>query len=183
MAMFEKAEAEYQELTEKKRIIVADKAKIEAVIAELDEKKVAALRVVWQKVDTDFGAIFSALLPGARAALVPLDGAELQDGLEIRVAFNDVWKTLAELSGGQRSLLALSLILALLLFKPAPMYILDEIDAALDLSHTQTVGFLIKKYFQHSQFIVVSLKDGMFQVRERDVSLVSLCARICRTPT
>ena len=38
--MFEKAEAEYQELTEKKRIIINDKAKIEAVIAELDEKKV-----------------------------------------------------------------------------------------------------------------------------------------------
>jgi len=36
--------------------------------------------------------------------------------------------------------LALSLILSLLLFKPAPMYILDEVDAALDLSHTQNTG-------------------------------------------
>jgi structural maintenance of chromosome 2 len=44
------------------------------------------------------------------------------------VAFGSVWKeSLSELSGGQRSLLALSLILALLLFKPAPMYILDEV--------------------------------------------------------
>ena len=51
-----------------------------------------------------------------------------------------VQESLSELSGGQRSLLALSLILALLLFKPAPMYILDEIDAALDLSHTQNIG-------------------------------------------
>lgn len=43
------------------------------------------------------------------------------------MAFGSVWKeTLTELSGGQRSLLALSLILSLLLFKPAPMYILDE---------------------------------------------------------
>ncbi len=59
----------------------------------------------------------------------------------MRVAFGGVWKdSLSELSGGQRSLLALSLILALLLFKPAPMYILDEIDAALDLSHTQNIG-------------------------------------------
>ena len=39
-----------------------------------------------------------------------------------------------------RSLIALSLIMALLQFKPAPMYILDEIDAALDLSHTQHIG-------------------------------------------
>ena len=58
--------------------------------------------------------------------------------------------------------MALSLILSLLLFKPAPLYILDEVDAALDLSHTQNVGQMIKTHFKHSQFIVVSLKDGMF---------------------
>lgn len=85
------------------------------------------------------------------------------DGLHVRVAFGGVWKeSLTELSGGQRSLLALSLILALLLFKPAPMYILDEVDAALDLSHTQNIGQMIRTHFAHSQFIVVSLKEGMF---------------------
>ena len=67
-----------------------------------------------------------------------------------------------QLSGGQRSLLALSLILGLLLFKPAPMYILDEIDAALDLSHTQNIGVMLKTHFKNSQFIIVSLKEGMF---------------------
>jgi structural maintenance of chromosome 2 len=62
----------------------------------------------------------------------------ITEGLEIKVAFNDVWKNLGELSGGQRSLLALSLILSLLLFKPAPMYILDEIGRhnACYYSHT-----------------------------------------------
>lgn len=46
----------------------------------------------------------------------------------MQVGFGDVWKqSLSELSGGQRSLLALSLILAMLLFKPAPIYILDEV--------------------------------------------------------
>jgi structural maintenance of chromosome 2 len=57
---------------------------------------------------------------------------------------------------------ALSLILALLLFKPAPLYILDEVDAALDLSHTQNIGQMLRTHFNKSQFIVVSLKDGMF---------------------
>lgn len=61
-----------------------------------------------------------------------------------------------------RSLLALSLVLALLLFKPAPIYILDEVDAALDLNHTQNIGRMIKAHFPQSQFIVVSLKEGMF---------------------
>lgn len=61
-----------------------------------------------------------------------------------------------------RSLVALSLILSMLLFKPAPLYILDEVDAALDLSHTQNIGQMLRAHFRHSQFIVVSLKDGMF---------------------
>lgn len=42
------------------------------------------------------------------------------------------------------------------------MYILDEIDAALDLSHTQNIGHLFRTRFKGSQFIVVSLKEGMF---------------------
>lgn len=64
-----------------------------------------------------------------------------------QVAFGDVWKeSLTELSGGQRSLVALSLILSLLLFKPAPLYILDEVDAALDLSHTQVRSSLSRRH-------------------------------------
>lgn len=52
---------------------------------------------------------------------------------------------------GQRSLVALSLVLAMLKFKPAPIYILDEVDAALDLSHTQNIGAMIKTHFKESQ--------------------------------
>ncbi|XP_022871773.1 structural maintenance of chromosomes protein 2-1-like [Olea europaea var. sylvestris] len=163
MAMFEKAEDEYNDLISKKNIIENDKSKIKLVIEELDEKKKETLKVTWVKVNKDFGSIFSTLLPGTMAKLEPPEGCSFLDGLEVRVAFGDVWKqSLSELSGGQRSLLALSLILALLLFKPAPLYILDEVDAALDLSHTQNIGRMIRTHFPHSQFIVVSLKEGMF---------------------
>jgi len=163
MSMFDKAEQEYQALTSKKRIVENDKTKIEDVISELDEKKREALRATWAKVTKDFGSIFSTLLPGTTAKLEAPEGMEVYEGLEVKVAFGGVWKqSLTELSGGQRSLLALSLILALLLFKPAPLYILDEVDAALDLSHTQNIGRMIKQHFPHSQFVVVSLKEGMF---------------------
>jgi structural maintenance of chromosome 2 len=42
------------------------------------------------------------------------------------------------------------------------MYILDEIDSALDLSHTSNIGRMLAAHFPQSQFIVVSLKEGMF---------------------
>jgi len=161
--MYEKAEQEYNELMEKKRIITNDKAKIEAVIKELDEKKKEALKTTYEKVNRDFGSIFSTLLPGTKARLDAPEGKTILDGLEVKVAFGDNWKeSLTELSGGQRSLLALSLILSLLLFKPAPMYILDEIDSALDLSHTQNIGKMLRTHFTYSQFIIISLKEGMF---------------------
>ncbi|CAN8004450.1 unnamed protein product [Ixodes hexagonus] len=157
-----KAEEKYQDLNQKKRTVLADKAKIMTVIEELDRKKSLALEAAWEKVNKDFGSIFSTLLPGTNAKLAPLDGNVL-DGLEVKVAFGGVWKeSLQELSGGQRSLVALSLILSLLLFNPAPIYILDEVDAALDLSHTQNIGQMLRTHFKQSQFIVVSLKEGMF---------------------
>jgi len=53
--------------------------------------------------------------------------------------------------------------MAPLRFKPAPMYILDEIDAALDLSHMQHIGALCRTRFRRVQFIVVSLKEGLFR--------------------
>jgi structural maintenance of chromosome 2 len=166
MGMLEKAEGEYDTLMRKRETIENDKTKIERVIEELDVKKNQALHTTWTKVNRDFGSIFSTLLPGTSAKLAPANDAEVLDcgeGLEVKVAFGNVWKeSLTELSGGQRSLLALSLILSLLLFKPAPMYILDEVDAALDLSHTQNIGTMLKTHFSQSQFIVVSLKEGMF---------------------
>jgi len=163
MVMFERAEQEYKDLLQKRDIILNDKRKIEEVIKDLDAKKTETLRRTWAKVNKDFGSIFSTLLINTDAKLEAPAGMDETEGLEIKVAFNGVWKqSLTELSGGQRSLLALSLVLALLLFKPAPMYILDEIDSALDLSHTQNIGQMIRTHFPHSQFIIVSLKEGMF---------------------
>ncbi|GFZ15190.1 structural maintenance of chromosomes (SMC) family protein [Actinidia rufa] len=105
IAMFEKAEDEYNDLISKKNIIENDKSKIKMVIEELDEKKKETLKVTWVKVNSDFGSIFSTLLPGTMAKLEPLEGSSFLDGLEVRVAFGGVWKqSLSELSGGQRSL-------------------------------------------------------------------------------
>ena len=156
----EKKEAALQQML---GTVLKDKNKIEQTIDELDRYKKDALQATFEHVDRDFGEIFSELLPGNYACLQPPDGADITQGLEVKVRLGAVWKqSLTELSGGQRSLIALSLIMSLLQFKPAPMYILDEIDAALDLSHTQHIGHLFRTRFRGSQFIVVSLKEGLF---------------------
>ncbi|KAH3756011.1 structural maintenance of chromosomes protein 2 [Pelomyxa schiedti] len=161
MTMYESTEEKYHDLVKKREKLEKDKKSIETTIANLDLKKKQTLQATFKKVDKDFTSIFSSLLPGSTAKLEKV-GDTIFEGLEVKVAFRNVWKSLTELSGGQRSLLALSLILALLLYKPAPMYILDEVDAALDPSHTQNIGSMLKTHFGHSQFIVVSLKKGMY---------------------
>jgi structural maintenance of chromosome 2 len=163
MGMLAKKEEEYEELNKKRLIVLKDKSTLESTIEDLEKVKTEVLLKAFESINKDLGNIFKTLLPGAFAKLELVNKNSLLDGVEFKVAFGDVWKeSLTELSGGQRSLVALSLILSLLLYKPAPLYILDEVDAALDTSHTQNIGLMIKKYFKHSQFIIVSLKDNMF---------------------
>ncbi|AQZ14729.1 SMC2 (YFR031C) [Zygosaccharomyces parabailii] len=168
MTMIENVEKKEGALKTMIRTIERDKEKIQDTIFKLNEYKKETLINTWKKVTADFGGIVSDLLPNAFAKLVPCEGKEVTGGLEVKVKLGNIWKeSLVELSGGQRSLIALSLIMALLQFRPAPMYILDEVDAALDLSHTQNIGHLIKTRFKGSQFIVVSLKEGMFSNANR----------------
>lgn len=156
-------EARVFDIKGKRDRLLDDFEMLRKTIAVLDKKKVDELMRAHESVNRDFGVIFNCLLPDATAKLVPPEGKSVVDGLEVRVAFNGVEKdSLHELSGGQRSLVALSLILAMLKFKPAPLYILDEVDAALDLSHTANIGMMIKTHFRDHQFIIVSLKQGMF---------------------
>lgn len=166
--MIESVEKKEAALKSKVNTIEKDKRKIEDTIKTLDEYKREALQRTWVKVSEDLGKIFGDLLPGGMAKLQSLNPNNIFAGLAFKVSLGGIWKEgLAELSGGQRSLVALSLILALLQFKPAPMYILDEVDAALDLQHTQNIGHIIKTRFKGSQFIIVSLKEGMFSNANR----------------
>ncbi|EEB08668.1 condensin complex subunit Cut14 [Schizosaccharomyces japonicus yFS275] len=163
MNMIDGVEKKEERLRTMIRTIHRDKLKIQETVKSLDQFKRSALEKTWTEVNSSFGDIFDELLPGNTAKLLPPEGKDITQGLEIHVRIGSIWKSsLAELSGGQRSLVALALIMSLLRYKPAPMYILDEVDAALDLSHTQNIGSLIKSKFRGSQFIVVSLKEGMF---------------------
>lgn len=66
-------------------------------------------------------------------------------------------------------------------FKPAPLYILDEVDAALDLNHTQNIGRMIKQHFPQSQFVVV--RCGLAcALACPDTVVAGSCSQICAVP-
>lgn len=162
--LYEERRREYEELAKQRTALGEDKEAIQRCIQEIEAKKWGALDRMVNVVSSIFGKLFATCLPGAAAQLrEERDDAGHLTGLGVRVSFNGKPKeSLSELSGGQRSLLALCLVLAILRVRPAPLYILDEVDAALDPSHTQNIGRMLQLYFPHSQFLLVSLKDGMF---------------------
>lgn len=104
MNMIDSVEKKEVSLKNMMKTVVRDKRKIEETIASLDEYKKEALQKTWSKVNSDFGQIFSELLPGSNfAKLDPPEGKAISDGLEVKVCLGKVWKqSLTELSGGQR---------------------------------------------------------------------------------
>lgn len=165
---YNKIKEKFQHVNQMKDQVLDNRNVLVTNITGLDEKKKTAVENCFNEVNKNLGLIFSSLLPGAFAEMKMVELIDKRTkttylGIEIRISFNGKWKeSLTELSGGQRSLLALSFLLAMLRYRPAPFYILDEVDAALDLSHTENLGTLIAKHFPQSQFLVISLKEELF---------------------
>lgn len=81
------------------------------------------------------------------------------------------WKNICNLSGGEKTLSSLALVFALHHFKPTPLYFLDEIDAALDFKNVSIVGNYIKERTKDAQFIIISLRNNMFELADRLVGI------------
>lgn len=77
------------------------------------------------------------------------------------------WKNISNLSGGEKTLSSLALVFALHAYKPTPVYVMDEIDAALDFRNVSIVANLIKERTKGGQFIIISLRNNMFELSSR----------------
>lgn len=81
------------------------------------------------------------------------------------------WKNISNLSGGEKTLSSLALVFALHHYKPTPLYVMDEIDAALDFRNVSIVAAYIKERTKNAQFIVISLRNNMFELAARLVGV------------
>lgn len=81
------------------------------------------------------------------------------------------WKVISNLSGGEKTLSSLALVFALHTYRPTPIYIMDEIDAALDFRNVSIVAHYIKERTRDAQFIVISLRNNMFELADRLVGI------------
>lgn len=81
------------------------------------------------------------------------------------------WKNISNLSGGEKTLSSLALVFALHHYKPTPLYVMDEIDAALDFRNVSIVANYIKDRTKNAQFIIISLRNNMFELADRLVGI------------
>lgn len=81
------------------------------------------------------------------------------------------WKNISNLSGGEKTLSSLALVFALHHYKPTPLYVMDEIDAALDFKNVSIVANYIKQRTKNGQFIVISLRNNMFELANQLVGI------------
>ncbi|KAI8084271.1 uncharacterized protein B0P05DRAFT_534893 [Gilbertella persicaria] len=82
-----------------------------------------------------------------------------------------VWKNISNLSGGEKTLSSLALVFALHHFKPTPLYVMDEIDAALDFRNVSIVANYIAERTKNAQFVIISLRNNMFELADRLVGI------------
>ncbi|PVD19075.1 hypothetical protein C0Q70_21634 [Pomacea canaliculata] len=84
---------------------------------------------------------------------------------------NKSWKNISNLSGGEKTLSSLALVFALHHYKPTPLYVMDEIDAALDFKNVSIVAHYIKERTKNAQFIIISLRNNMFELADRLIGI------------
>ncbi len=129
---------------------------IEALTAEMTTKFVES----FEQIQTNFTSVFKELFGGGKGELV-LNYKDTQDPLEagIDIRCQPPGKNVghnALLSGGEHVLIAISILFAIMMIKPMPFCILDEVEAALDDANANLFAEFLKKFSQKTQFIVVT---------------------------
>lgn len=139
-----------------------EKNAILKLMEEIEHRKKAVFMEVFENVAANFRRIFSQLSNGGSAELLLDEPNPLEGGLQIQAKPEGRNPQYIELmSGGEKTLTALSFIFAIQRYQPAPFYVLDEIDMFLDDENVKKASDLVKDSSKEAQFIVVSLRDSL----------------------
>lgn len=153
----------YDEVREKTDVIVKEKEEILKVINEVDVKKKKTFLKTLYELNEIFSRNFSQLSDKGQISLELENPKEpFEGGVEILVKVgHGKYLDNHSLSGGEQTLVALSLIFAIQELKPYCFYVLDEIDAALDKRNSQRLSELFKKYMKKGQYIVITHNEEL----------------------
>ncbi|WP_188827856.1 chromosome segregation protein SMC [Nocardia camponoti] len=138
------------------------------VVAEVDARILQVFTEAYADVEREFVGVFGKLFPGGEGRLVLTDPSDmLTTGIEVeaRPPGKKV-KRLSLLSGGEKSLTAVALLVAIFRARPSPFYVMDEVEAALDDTNLRRLIGLFEQLREKSQLIVITHQKPTMEVAD-----------------
>jgi chromosome segregation protein len=158
---FDIVKERFDEIDMRRQTIQRERKSILDAIEKIELEKTRTFMKAYHEINREFSRIFQKLSPGGSAKMIldrpdkPFEGGV---SIEARPRGKKI-SSLEILSGGEKTLVALSFIFAVQEFYPAPFFVLDEIDAALDGPNVHRVSMAIKEFSQQAQFMVISHRE------------------------
>lgn len=155
---YEKEEERYRNLHEQKEDLLKSRESLFTLIKDIENEIVQKFFYAFNEINKNFVYMCKEILNNAKGEIKILDEENLlETGLELSVKYkNKPEQTLLLLSGGEKSMLAVSFIMAIFIFKPSPFTFFDEIEAALDDANTKKIVKLLNEFTNKSQFILIT---------------------------
>ncbi|HMF34258.1 MAG TPA: chromosome segregation protein SMC [Candidatus Lokiarchaeia archaeon] len=158
---YDAAHARFQDLTEKHEKVVQERLSILQFMEEIEAEKKKVFMETFTAINRNFGFIFAKLSPNGEAALeLENEDDPFAGGINMLARpGGKKWCLTQAMSGGEKTLTVIALVLGIQLYVPSPYYVLDEIDAALDDENAKMVAELISELSNRSQFILITHRD------------------------
>ncbi len=163
LEVYDEVKKDYDSVEEKVNKLRAEKEDILKIIAEIDHKKKREFVKTFKAMNEIFTNNFAQLSSKGAASLELENPENIFDGgvtISVKLAKGKYFDV-TSLSGGEQTLVALSLLFAIQEYKPYHFYIFDEIDAALDKRNSERLAGLLNRYMKSGQYIVITHNDAL----------------------
>ncbi len=182
-------EERYNFLSTQLEDVKAARKDLLAVVADVDARILQVFTDAYADVEREFREVFATLFPGGEGRLLLTDpGDMLTTGVEVEARPpGKKIKRLSLLSGGEKSLTAVAMLVAIFRARPSPFYVLDEVEAALDDTNLRRLIALFEMLRAQSQLIVIThqkptmeVADALYGVTMRDDGITAVISQRLR---
>lgn len=155
----------YEFMTKQMNDLIESREKILSAIDEMDAEMTKLFKDMFNRINDEFNETFRILFGGGKARLILEDPSDiLNTGIDIDVQPpGKQVQNIRLFSGGEKALIAISVLFSILKARPIPLCIFDEIEAALDQGNVERVARYLKNFKQDTQFIVVTHRPGTME--------------------
>ncbi len=169
---FNQLEAEVKDVRKKVEKLDEERIAVIEMIEKIDVKRTNVFMECFDELNKNFSKMFNTLFNGEGNLELSNRENPLESGLLIQAKHKgDSIKNIDSMSGGEKTMTALAFLFAIQVYEPAPFYVFDEADAALDKENSIKMATIIKKISRQSQFIAITHNDPLVQEADQIIGV------------